>query len=182
MSRYSRFGMFALVTGLLAACPPVETDPCAVSAAIGDFFPADNAVGSWVASNSPALTISNNKAEAEADVNGDADSFTAKGMVAFARKGYESDTTTAELRVWQLPDADTTKTVFDDIIVNDTLYSGLSWTDVSLGDAGRYSDTGANWWYIARFCAYQVEAKLPNDTANQAEAESLLKALIANIK
>ena len=178
----SRLAVAVLPLSLLLACPPADDDDDSV--AIASLFPANNEVGTWVEDTSlgsAGVQVSNSAAQAQADVDGDADSFE-DTMVAFAREFYTSGTHTMELRVWQMQDAAACTAVYDDLVVNDPLYTPNTWSAVSLGEAGRVADTGSQWWHNVRKAAYHVEAKTQsNDADGKSGAEAMIGAVLAKI-
>jgi hypothetical protein len=172
----------ALPLALLCACPPADSgeDPPAIET----LFPKNSEVGTWIEDTSKGtagVQVSNSAAEAQADVDGDADSFE-NDMVAFAREFYTNTTHTMELRVWQLKDASACTRIYDDLVVNDPLYTSNTWTAATLGDAGRVADTGTQWWHNARKKAYHIEAKTQaNDADGKSAAEAMITAVTDKI-
>lgn len=177
----SRLALSVLPLSLLLGCPPPTDDE---PVAIESLFPANNEVGTWVEDTSKGqagVQVSNSAAEAQADVDGDADSFE-DTMVAFAREFYQNGTHTMELRVWQMQDAAACSAVYDELVTSDPLYTSNTWTAASLGEAGRVADTGTQWWHNVRKAAYHIEAKTEaNDADGKSGAEAMIGAVLDKI-
>jgi len=174
---------FAVVALFAAGCSTEPADGGPV--AIESLFPADNEVGTWVEDTSvgaSGVEVASTPAEAEALIDGDAEPFTAHGFSKFAIEHYVDGTPQLELRVWEMPDAAGATEIYDYLVANDSIYMASSWEDVSIGAAGRASNTGASWWVNARSGAYYIEAKI-NDTSNGArtDAQAFASAVIGHL-
>lgn len=158
-------------------------------AGIETFFPADDEVAGWTenpAVGQAGVEVATSVAEAEALVNGDAESFSAAGFTAFARQHYvKAGGYQLELRIWEMNDAATAESIYADLAMNDSLYSIYTWETVAVGQAGRVADTGANWWVNARKGAYHIEAKINQmgtaDPAARADVVAFVTAVAGAI-
>lgn len=170
----------------LAACGSSETPPAAT--AIESLIPASGEIAGWsedAAAGAPGVEVGKTPAEVEAKIDGDAEPFSAKSFVAWARQHYAKDGYQLELRIWQMKDDATAAALYDDLVVSVSLYSALTWSNVTVGDAGRVADSGTTWWANSRKKAYLVEAriqqKMAADPTARAEVESFAKAVVAKI-
>lgn len=180
---FSRLLAMQCVLGLVTACPPPD-DKKDAEASIEDFFPEDGEVGEWKEDTSvgkAGVEVANNQQEAWDLVDGDADPFTERGMVAFAIEHYTNGTNKIELRIWEMPDEAKCQEVYDWLALNDSLYNGYTWTDLSDG-TGRFCDTGVDWWINSHKGAYHVESRYDvNDAEGKTANEAFMKAVLDKI-
>ncbi len=156
--------------------------------AIESLVPASGEVSGWTedsSTGSQGVEIGKTHAEVEAKIDGDMEPFAAKSFVALARQHYAKDGYQLELRVWQMKDAATAITLYDELATTVSLYSALSWSSISVGEAGRVADSGTTWWANARKKAYHLEARVSQksvgDATSRAEVETFLKAVASKI-
>jgi len=179
MRRLIGVGGLVMLAAVSGCTQPEPT--CEAPGKLTTYFPADNEYGSWhentaVHETGVALADADTAREqgitikkvAENLVDGDADAFTSRGMVAFARQDYTDGTYALELRIWQMPDEAGAKEVYEWTQTNDVHYNGNTWTEIAIGDAGRETSvTGLGYrWINARQCACQVESRISPDDAN----------------
>lgn len=165
--------LFAAAVSLAVGCGP------AAPPAIDGFFPADSAVGSWVKDPaSPTVQVAKTNTAIEALINGDAAPFIAKGTVAFAWGKYQSGAYRIDARVWQMKSTANATETFAYLLTDAPLYKANTWTDVTIGEAGRIADTGSTWWVNARKGSYILEVKASaKDATTRADAEAFAKAM-----
>lgn len=147
-------------------------------------MPSDNQVTGWTRSEPIRLLPAAKAGEgAPVGVNGDAARFIANGLVNLGIARYKtSGTETLELRIWEMSTPAAAGTCWTDLIANDTRYSGGNWSAVTVGEAGRLSDSGSYWWVLARKGAFIVEVWLdPDDPAQRQVAIDFAKAVVAAI-
>ena len=184
MTRPLRLAPRALLLALFAAGCSTEPAP-APTVEIDELFPADNEIGSWVEDTTvgaAGVEIADSPTEAEAIIDGDAEPFTAHDFARFAIQNYTNGSEKLELRVWQMADAAAATAIYDYLPANNSIYMASSWEDVSIGEAGRASNTGASWWINARTGAFYVEAKINAvSDAARADAEAFARAVVGKV-
>jgi hypothetical protein len=176
------FGACALA---LAACGGSTS----TAVTIESLVPADGEVTGWTedpAAGAPGVEVAKNNTEVEAKIDGDAQPFIDKAFVAWARQNYIKDGFKLELRVWQMKDDATATSLYDDLVASYSLYKTQTWSNLSIGDAGRVADTGTTWWYNSRKKLYHVEVRVTQKSAMDAtartEGQSFITAVVAKIK
>ncbi|MBI3180282.1 MAG: hypothetical protein HYZ27_11515 [Deltaproteobacteria bacterium] len=169
----------------LIACG--DSDPPSATT-IESLVPASGEVSGWnedPATGAPGVEVGKTHAEVEAKIDGDMEPFAAKSFVALARQHYAKDGYQLELRIWQMKDEATATALYSDLATTVSLYSALSWSNVSVGDAGRVADSGTTWWVNTRKKAYHVEARVSQksvaDATSRADVEAFAKAVVAKI-
>jgi len=185
LTHRSLVALSAVAALLLTACPPPDDNGDGDEMPdIAELFPADNEIGSWVEDSSlggAGVEVGRSFSEAEAIVNGDADSFDGY-MVAFAREYYTDGTAGLELRAYEMGDAAACTEAYDLLIVDNPLYSANTWDAASLGDAGRIADTGSHWFVNTRKKIFYVEAWIePNDAPGKTAVESFVETVLEKI-
>jgi hypothetical protein len=173
-------------TILLLAAVTLAGCGSTASATIDSFFPGQNEVSTYVEDTTvgqPGVEVAHGATAIEALVDGDATSFNAKGVVAFAWQHYVKANLKVDARVWQMQDVANATDTYSYLVANDNLYKSNSWTDVSVGDAGRIANTGSSWWVNSRKGKYLVEVRLTGstDTAAHDDAVVFAKAMVAKI-
>jgi len=150
----------ALALAALAACSD-ETKPRAdgsTGADIATLFPASNAISGWTA-DAGGVKVYKTDAAAMGAVDGDADPFMKLKFTQFARLIYTNASVTADVRVWQMPDAATCATLFTSL-ASDSLYKPFTWEDTSVGEGGKIASASGKYWVYAHKGAYEFEAKV----------------------
>ncbi|MBN2361239.1 MAG: hypothetical protein JXR83_17420 [Deltaproteobacteria bacterium] len=194
MRRSIGIGGMVMLAAVAGCTQPEPT--CKAPGKLTGYFPSDNEIGSWhenTAVHEAGIALADAdtareqnitvKKAVEDIVDGDADAFTARGMMAFARQDYvDSGNNNLELRIWQMPDADKATEVYEWTQVNDVHYNGSTWTEVAVGEAGRETVTAGYRWVNARQCHCQVEARIdPDNAANQTAVIDFLKQVLAKL-
>jgi hypothetical protein len=163
------------------------------SVTLESFFPADNAVGTYVKDTSTAgLQVAKSNAAIEGLVDGDAAPFLEKGVLALGWEKYVSGTYKLDARVWQFSSATVATDVYGFLLTgaladggvsnNVNLYKSATWTDLSVGQGGRFADTGSSYWLNAHKSAFLIEVKVtPKDATSRADLESFGNAIAAKI-
>jgi hypothetical protein len=174
----------------LAACGGSSSPSTPKGNNLEILLPADNQISGWTRSK-PIRILSAAKAgegyatdgSASGGVDGDAARFIENGLVSFGWAFYKAaGTEKIELRVWDMGSASNASRCWTALITTDARYKGANWSETSVGEAGRISDTGTYWWVVARKGAYVAEIMLePDDAAQKQVAIDFLKSVVAAI-
>lgn len=171
----------ALFSSLLCGCNSEKNE-----LTFKDYFPADNAIGSWVARGNTGLEIATDPGQPLFDlINGDAPAVLniSPTIEAFGRKPYTDGTYNLELRIWEFADQATSKAVYDGFI-QDNLYSGNEYQDLSIGDAARVGDTGLDWIFNVQKGVYFVDVEYvrsPNAQKTENAALTAAKPFVEGV-
>lgn len=182
----------------LLATATFVTLTCAISACGGEtvvdlktLFPADSAVPGWTQDTTldtaagPSVFSTNDQVNAT-DIDGDVVPFSNKGFTALGREHFKSDKYKMDVRVWQMKDAATAKLIYDDLPNTVDRYKIITWTNETIGLAGRSGNSGTMWRINAYKGLYFIETLLTtseaSDTAGKDEAIKMAKAVADKIK
>ncbi len=146
------------------ACNGDDDDPLP---AIETLFPANNAVGAFVedtAIGAAGVETATDDAGVVALINGGAGPFLQRDYDAFAIEHYTDSTFDLELRVWQLASSAVATDLYTGLLTESSTHQASTWTDASLGDAGRIADTGATFWFNVRKGPYLLEQTIAYDS------------------
>ena len=138
--------------------------------------PRDNTIAGWTVDSTVKLTAGQVAAvaldfkKAEEYIDGGANPFyTATfGPDAFAWQSYYNPTATADgytlsLYVMKMPSAAQATLIYDSLLDGSkAFYSSNTWADTSpmVGDKGRITNSGADWWINFRKGAFYCEVRL----------------------
>lgn len=147
------------------------------SVSIPSLFPADGQSGGGTApqvsnyvaatgglrtNQKQGLNVAQGRTEIEKLIDGDADLYLQKDVVALGWEVYTSDmsgkTYQADVRLWQMKDSAKAVETWDYLLTaSNGLHKAQSWTDLSVGAAGRIANTGGSYWVNTRKGVYIVD-------------------------
>lgn len=146
MCARSMVGVLA-IAGALAGCSSSSTE--SKSPSIGTLAPTSNEISGWQVDahgvTQGQLQVANSQTEATALIDGSAEPFYKApfSAVALARQGYINGGALIEYMLWQMQSASMAADLHQSLLSN-SLYSSLTWTQLSIGDGARIAGVSPN--------------------------------------
>lgn len=172
---------FLLLAAYLSGCGKEATDT------IETLLPAENAVPGFVYNpdfqKQPVIKSNAELTDGYPDatkkvggINGAADPFVEHNFSSFLQGFYSNGTFKVKIWLFQMPDVATSVSLFNDIIVTDSVHKSYDWGAASVGDAGRVAFTGTTAVLNARKGLFYFEVRL--EAKNSADVPETTKQIV----
>jgi hypothetical protein len=159
---------FLLLAACLSGCGK-ETS----SETIRTLLPAENALPGWVFDTTypiqPVIKTNSELGVGYPDpgktggINGSATPFVQHNFSEFLQGYYSNGNFKVKIWLFQMPDVATSVSLFNDIIVDDSVHKSYNWGAANVGDAGRVAFTGTTAVLNARKSLFYFEIELKPD-------------------
>lgn len=171
---------FLVLAACLAGCGKETSDT------ITTLLPAENALPGWVfdptyptqpvIKTNPDLMVGYPDPGKTGGINGSATPFVQHNFSAFIQGFYSNTDYRVKIWLFQMPDVATSVSLFNDIIVTDSVHKSYDWGAASVGDAGRVAFTGTTAVLNARKGLFYFEVRL--EAKNSADVPETTKQIV----
>ena len=148
---------------------------------VEEFIPGSGSIAGWTEDTSKGevgVEAAYTKDDGEMLINGALDPFVDTGKwVAFAIEYYVNGDTTIQLSIFEMTDAAGASEIYTHLATHP---EGISWEDITMGDAGRMAEMATNWLIQTTKGKYFVETvTMPRSADTEQPAKDFASAVLA---